>query len=393
MKILLVSQEYPPETAHGGIATQTYVKASGLSKLGHQVFVISHSVNGDRTEQMYDGICVIRIPGMEKKILEMTLPVQWLTYSSLVAVEIDSLHKRFNLDIIDFPEYGAEGFIYLLNRTEWNMIPTVIQLHGPLVMLAHTLNWPDKESDFYRTGTFMEATCFRTVDKVYSSSQCSAEWCINHYFRRLDTIPIIHVGIDINLFSPKPVGKYDNPTILFVGRIAETKGVHTLVAAACNLSKKIPNLRLRIIGNGEPKFIDKLKAKADLTKSPDLLDFAGFIKKERLPEEFSKAHLFAAPSYYEGGPGFVYLEAMACGLPVIGCSGSGIDEIIESGKNGLLIAPKDTSALEIAIKKLIEDQEYAIKIGFEGRKYVLEYADTNICLNKLEQFYYSVIDK
>ena len=128
-------------------------------------------------------------------------------------------------------------------------------------------------------------------------------------------------------------------------------------------------------------------------KSPDLLDFAGFIEKEKLPEEFSKVHLFAAPSFYEGGPGFVYLEAMACCIPVIGCSGSGVEEIIESGKNGLLVAPKDTSALEIALKKLIEDPDYANMIGKEGRKYVVENADNNSCLEKLEQFYYSVLNK
>lgn len=49
MKIAFCSQEYPPETAHGGIATQTRAKAHGLAALGHEVFVISHSTTGQRT--------------------------------------------------------------------------------------------------------------------------------------------------------------------------------------------------------------------------------------------------------------------------------------------------------------------------------------------------------
>jgi glycosyltransferase involved in cell wall biosynthesis len=392
MKILLVSQEYPPETAHGGIGTQSYLKAKGLSKSGHEVFVISHSIDGNRYEQMDGDICVIRIPGMERDLPEMTLPVQWLTYSAAVAAEINRLSKRVDLDIIDFPEYGAEGFVYLLNRTELNKIPTVMQLHGPLVMLAHTLNWPDMESEFYRLAAYMEAMCFRNADRVYSSSQCSADWCLNYYYKRLDAIPVIHTGIDTVIFSPKPVAVHADPTILFVGRIAETKGVENLVEAACALSGEIPNLKLRMIGNGESRFIDKLKDKAGSCNGSKILEFVGFVEKEKLPVEFSKAHLFAAPSYYEGGPGFVYLEAMACGLPVIGCSGSGIEEIIESGKNGLLVSPKDTDALKNAIKKLIEDKGYAKMLGQEGRKYVVEHADNKLCLNKLEEFYYSMLN-
>ena len=47
------------------------------------------------------------------------------------------------LDLIDFPEYGGEGYIYLLNRTEWDRVPVVLHLHGPLVMFAHTMGWPE----------------------------------------------------------------------------------------------------------------------------------------------------------------------------------------------------------------------------------------------------------
>jgi glycosyltransferase involved in cell wall biosynthesis len=391
MKILLVSQEYPPETAHGGIGTQSYSKAKGLTKSGHKVFVISSSVDGYRHELMDGDICIIRIPGMERDLHEMTPAVQWLTNSLAVALEIHRINGQVGLDIIDFADYGAEGFVYLLNRHESNKIPTVLQLHGPLVMLAHTINWPDMESEFYRLATSMEATCFRNADRVYSSSQCSTDWCLNYYYKRLDTIPVIHTGVDTVLFSPKPSVAYTDPTILFVGRVAETKGVENLVEVVCELSWEIQDLRLRVIGNGDSGFIDKLKAKAASINRAEIVEFAGFRQKEQLPEEFHNATLFAAPSYYEGGPGFVYLEAMACGLPVIGCSGSGVEEIVKNGENGLLVPPNDNIALKDAIKKLIFNKEYAKMIGQAGRKYVVEHAENSICLNKLEAFYYSVL--
>jgi len=62
MRIALVSQEYPPETAHGGVGTQTYLRAHGLASLGHKVFVISHSVNEQRQEYTDNSVQVIRIP-------------------------------------------------------------------------------------------------------------------------------------------------------------------------------------------------------------------------------------------------------------------------------------------------------------------------------------------
>jgi len=342
MKITLVSQEYPPETAKGGIGTQTLIKARGLSALGHQVFVVSRSLDEHRTETCDGSITVIRIPGFENNINEMTDIVQWLTYSTLVAAELQTLQQRVGLDLIDFPEWGAEGYVYLLNRTEWNCVPVVIQLHGPLVMFGHRLGWPEMNSPFCKTGTHMEATCVQLADAVYSSSQCSTQWIEQYYHPAKQTIPTIHLGIDTNKFCPQSVKKHKRPTILFSGKVVPNKGVEELVVAAANLAKDFPDLCLRLVGKGDENYIRYLHSKAENLGAPFLLQFAGFVRKEDLPGELSKAHVFAAPSWYEGGPGFVYLEAMACGLPVIGCSGSGIDEIITSGENGVLVPPKSS---------------------------------------------------
>lgn len=391
MRILLVSQEYPPETAHGGIGTQTFMKAHGLSELGHQIFVLSHSIDGTRHESTDSEIRMIRVPGMNSGLIEMTETVRWLTYSTLITAEIERLSKRFEFDLIDFPEYGAEAFVSLLNRTDWKKIPIVMQLHGPLVMLAHAINWPDRESDFYKVGTFMEATCFRLADKVYSSSQCSVNWCQTHYFKRQDEIPIIHTGVSTDHFSPKLVEKHSDFTILFVGRIAKSKGVENLVDVVIDLSYEFPNLKLRLIGNGDKNYIQQLKLKASSIKKHGLLEFVGFVQKDELPEEYSKAHIFAAPSHFEGGPGFVYLEAMACGLPVIACNGSGIEEIIDSGKNGLLVTPNNNQELKSAIKILITDPKFAANIANAARNYVLKHADKKICIKKIEKLYSDLI--
>jgi glycosyltransferase involved in cell wall biosynthesis len=103
--------------------------------------------------------------------------------------------------------------------------------------------------------------------------------------------------------------------------------------------------------------------------------------------------VFAAPSLYEGGPGFVYLEAMACGLPVIGTSGSGIEEVVVPGVNGLLVPPGDDAVLAEALLTLLQDPERTLRMGRQAREYVLAEAETEACVGRLEAFYLTVMQK
>ncbi|MEO5581353.1 MAG: glycosyltransferase family 4 protein, partial [Saprospiraceae bacterium] len=232
MKIALVSQEYPPETARGGIGSQTYMKAKGLSSFGHEIFVISRSLDLHRHETIDDGINVIRIPGLEDKLWDMTDTVQWITHSVVVALEIDALHKRVGLDLIDFPEWAAEGYVHLLNRMTHNYIPVVIQLHGPLIMFSNIMGWPEVSSEFYRIGINMESTCVQLADAVYSSSECSAKWVKSYYNPNKETIPVIHLGVNTHRFAPGKEIKNKRPTIISIGKLVQNKGVEELVSAA-----------------------------------------------------------------------------------------------------------------------------------------------------------------
>jgi glycosyltransferase involved in cell wall biosynthesis len=390
MRIVLVSQEYPPETARGGVGTQTYAKAHGLARLGHDVWVISHSGDQRRHEYRDGQVTVVRISGFDSGVPMHTTEAWWLTYSAAVAAELTSLDRRADLDVIDFPEFGAEGFVWLLNRPSAGRVPVVIQLHGPLAMLAETIGWPDVDSEFYRTGTFMEATCLRLADAVYSSSACSADWCARAYGMPRDRIEVIHTGVDTDHFSPCAHRKDASPTIIFVGRIVASKGVDLLVDAGVRLAAEIPTLRLCLVGRGEPDFVASLAARAAASGRGDLIELAGYVSRDELPRYLSRAHVFAAPSSYEGGPGFVYLEAMACGLPVVACSGSGSDEVVIPDVNGLLVEPRDLDTLVDALRSLLTDAGRREAMGTRARRFAIERADSKHCLQRLEGFYRSV---
>lgn len=391
MRIALVSQEYPPETAHGGIATQTHAKARGLAALGHDVYVVSHSIDGVRHERWDDGVAVIRIPGFDAQMPVNTEAVRWITYSTLVAAEVAKLHRSVGLDVVDFPDWGCEGYVHLLNRTSWDRVPTVIHLHGPLVMLANTVGWPEPNSELLRVGAGMEETCLRLADAIVSSSRCSASWVGERYGIDVSAVPVIHTGIDTGMFRPACAEPDGRPTIVFTGRVARSKGVDTLVEAACLLAPEIPGLRLRLIGRIEPGLREDLQRLADTARVPDLVEFLGFVSRSELPRELCRGNVFAAPSRYEGGPGFVYLEAMACGLPVIACTGSGAAEVIADGATGLLVPAEDVGALAAALRSLLLDAERRNRMGSAARRYAANEAESGICIRRFEQFLESVV--
>ena len=100
--------------------------------------------------------------------------------------------------------------------------------------------------------------------------------------------------------------------------------------------------------------------------------------------------MFAAPSLYEGGPGFVYLEAMACGLPVVATSGSGASEVVIQDENGVLVEPGDAHALAEALEDLLLDDERRHRLGRDARAWVVAEADREACLDRLEKVYMAV---
>lgn len=389
MRIAVVSQQYAP-ASHGGIGTQTRCKANGLAARGHSVCVLTQSRDGQHRVDREGQVDVVCLPGSPACLQAQTEAVQWLAQSMSVAAALAELNHEHPFDMIDFAEWGSEGYVYLLNRQVWNYTPAVIQLHGPMAMLAETIGWPDRDSEFYRVGLHMEETCLRLADAVYSSSRCSAQWCQRRYGLDTSRVPILHTGVDTDHFRPLDTEKSSRPTIIFVGKAVKNKGVETLAEAACRLNSEIPDLRLQMIGSGEMAVWDRVVSIVRAAGCERMLERRGIVEHDQLPQFLSRAHVFAAPSVYEGGPGFVYLEAMACGLPAIACEDSGAAEVIESGDNGFLVPPNDVDSLTEVLRRLLADEALRINMGQRARDYVEKHANTENCLDRLESFYLKV---
>lgn len=390
MRIALVSQEYPPQTGHGGIATQTFLKANGLSKRGHDISVISHSIDGRRSEESRDGVRVVRIPGLDDRLDIRGEAIRWLTYSALVAEELEELHSRVGFDLVDFPDWGSEGYLHLLNRAPSERPRAVVHLHGPLVMFTHAIGWPSEDSDLYLVGRHMESTSLSHADAVLSSSRCSARWCVEHYGID-DDIDVIHLGVDTTIFRPVDVPKESRPTVAFVSKMVANKGVEVLAEAALAAVATIPALQVWLIGPDDQGLATIVEERARAAGHPGLFKPLGFRSPTELPDLLSRAHLFVAPSHYEGGPGFTVLEAMACGLPVIASDGSGLAEVVEHGETGYLVAPRDSDAIAGAMEEMLLDDDLREKMSKRAVDYIEREADTTKRVIELERFYEKVV--
>ena len=139
--------------------------------------------------------------------------------------------------------------------------------------------------------------------------------------------------------------------ILFVGNLIELKGIRCLIHAYCQCVPhfSVPT-ELWILGRG---ILEKeLQGLAHDYHMDDHIFFKGYVLPEKVGEYMNECHIFAMPSTFEGF-GCVYLEAMACGLPCIACTGQGISEIIENSRAGCLIPPHNLDALKNSLLELV----------------------------------------
>ena len=152
---------------------------------------------------------------------------------------------------------------------------------------------------------------------------------------------------DLERFRSPEREEKSERVFLFSGSLIARKGIDLLVAAFARLAREIPNVRLRIVGDGE------------LRRESERVEFVGFRDWDQLPGEYAAADVLCVPSRYDGW-GLVVPEGLAAGLPVIATDRMGAAlEFVETRRNGWLIPAGDEEALlkvmrEAAVKPLRE---------------------------------------
>lgn len=213
---------------------------------------------------------------------------------------------------------------------------------------------------------FVEKWTYKLATKVYPNSKGLHDIILQYRFAPEYKLKVIgngsSNGIDTQHFSNIHFSetqntdlkvslaiKEDDFVFIFVGRIVKDKGINELIEAFTNI--RDPNVKLLLVGNFE-RALDPLLPTTEqvIQHNPNII-CVGFQKDVR--PYFAISNCLVFPSYREGFPNVV-MQAGAMGLPAIVTDINGCNEIIASGKNGIIIPAKDTGALEIALKQLLQ---------------------------------------
>jgi glycosyltransferase involved in cell wall biosynthesis len=238
----------------------------------------------------------------------------------------------------------------------------------PLIHFEHgTKHSPIKNPLFRMFGVMYDHTIGRYIIKnsykVVGISRASEEFAQHLYLRNTNSLSCIYNSINFSEFNKatkvsstetaklkKKLGLKNERVILFVGRIIFPKGIQDLLEA----TKHLKDVKVIIIGDGN--YLSELK------KQYPWATYLGNKGHDEIIPYLALTDIFVNPSYAEGLPTSV-LEAGAAGLPIIATDVGGTREIIQDGKNGYLIKPKDVDGLKRKLIKLLDDTRLKSKFG------------------------------
>lgn len=185
-------------------------------------------------------------------------------------------------------------------------------------------------------------------------------------------------GIDTSLFRPvEPEKKaelrkklhlpLDKTVIVYTGKLNNGKGLEYLLEAWARLASVRKEGHLALVGSGGGQSLSCEEELRDFTREKKLSEcvtFTGYV--ENVQEYLQAADLFVLPSENES-LSISTIEAMSCGLPAIACRVGGVPDVVQHMKNGILVEPRDSSALVSAIDLLLSNEELAERLAAEAR--------------------------
>ena len=359
MNVCLISQEYPPESHFGGIGTYTHNVANGLSRLGHSVHVVT-STKLSPVSYSEGGIWVHRLRQRRFRPAE----VSRLFYSAQVAREVLRIGCPF--DIVQASEFRAEGYVLALMRR----FPLVTRLATPSY-LTKQLN---ETSSARRPLIDWERAQVMRSEGIISPSKALATTAAKSWRIAPSRIQMIPNCIDIGrvtrlgMNDDVPETLAHREFIVYFGRLEERKGVHILAKSLPPVLEKWRGIDMVFIGSDAGYQGESMRSyvRRSAGNLRERLLFFDNLPQEKLFPIVKRAKMAVFPSLWEAF-GFVCVEAMALGCPVLASSGSGFEEIILDGTSGYLVPPGNAEILSDKMIRILEDPEGRARVGAGAR--------------------------
>jgi glycosyltransferase involved in cell wall biosynthesis len=174
--------------------------------------------------------------------------------------------------------------------------------------------------------------------------------------------------------------------VLFMGLVAEQKGIYELLSAFRLASADVPQLKLVVAGDGE---IEKARAFASDLGLKTEVEFCGWVSGEAKEALFANSDIFVLPSHHEGLPVSI-LEAMSWRLAVVATNVGGVPDVIRDQVDGLIVSPGDVASLAASLVRLGKDESARAALAAAGRSRVEHAFSADVVLPRLENLYASI---
>ncbi|OGE99659.1 MAG: hypothetical protein A3J05_00505 [Candidatus Doudnabacteria bacterium RIFCSPLOWO2_02_FULL_48_13] len=378
MKICVVAYKFGTEKEIGEhLGTYHYFieKMRRLVLLGHEVYVIAPWLSfSNKGSKNVDGVKVLRYypPFFNRPKLFFINKLLRILYISATQRQVLNLDRKLDLDVV---------YVWQARETGYAVAQIAYLLRAPFIFRQITAwRWHferpmlDKKSQ-----EKFAKTIYEKAKQVVFVSHAAAQEGLDMGLPP-EKIAVIGVGIETDLFKPEDLEKkYD---LLFIGRINfDEKGIGYLLEAMPEIIKSVPDVKLGIIGGGrESQRMLQLIEKLGIKNHVVLL---GKQPLTELPRHLNQSKIFVMPSVWIEHFGQVTIEAMACGIPIVGTNIGGTPEISLDGQTGINVPPKDSKLLASAVIKLLGDDELRQRFGRAARQRVEENYTYEILVNKL----------
>ncbi len=330
MKVLIATPYYAPKL--GGLERYAQIIAEHLATDGWEV----HVLTSGQTRGM------AKLNGVTVHTLSAWAVLANTPINPLWSLQARRLIQQLQPDVINV--HAPVPSMALAVALATGKTPLVVTYHAGSMKKGHLL--PDSLIWIYEQ-LFLPQLLQRATAIICASNFVRNDFLSSRKAKSTTITP----GVDSQLFVPAPNKQVAN-RVLFIGDFRDPrKGLNYLIEAI----RLTPQAKLRVVGQGSGQL------------APGV-EYLGVLTGADLIHEIQSANLLVLPSITKAESfGMVLLEAMACGVPVIGSDIGGIGQVIKDGINGTLVPPADSARLAASIQYLLTNPAYTSSLAAEGR--------------------------